>query len=153
MKKLVLFSTLFLLGLIILSSLVTLMVVFTGGSFTGADLTGLFLIQILAVPVATLILGYEIAAFVLPNGWKGGLAMLWAKIPAWLILALVLLNSLVLVGELSVVLLNHLMEESVPWTEHVPLIALLSSSLAFAVIYAKTEQLYGTGTANVGRWP
>lgn len=153
MKKLLLMSTLFLLGLIILSSLVTLMVVFTGGSFTGADLTGLFLIQVVSVPAAILILALEILAFVRPNGWKLGLGLLWSKIPAWLVLALLLLNSLVLIGELSVVLLNHLMEESVHWSEHVPLAALLSSSLAFAVIYAKVAQLYWKGTASVGRWP
>ena len=153
MKKHILFSTLFLLGCLMLSCLVTLMVVFTGGSFTGADLTGLFLIQLFAVPVTTLIVAREIAAFVRPNGWARGLAMLWQKIPAWLVLALVLLNSLVLIGELSVVLLNHLMEEPVPWTEHVPLVALLSTSLAFSVMYAKVAQLYWNGTVTLGRWP
>jgi len=141
MKKFALLSTLFLLGCLMLSCLVTLMVVFTGGSFTGADLTGLFLIQLFAIPVALLILAVEVAAFVRPNGWARGLRLLWTKIPAWLVLALVLLNSLVFIGELSVVLLDHLMDVPVPWTEHVPLVALLSTSLAFAVIYAKVAQL------------
>ena len=83
MKKYLLHALLFFFGLIILTCLVTLMVVFTGGSFTGADLNGFLLAQTIAMPVALLIIGIEVAAFVRLNGWSLGLALLWRKIPAW----------------------------------------------------------------------
>lgn len=153
MKKYALHALLFFFGLIILTCLITLMVAFTGGSFTGADLNGLLVAQTAAIPIALLVVGAEVAAFVRLNGWHVGLALLWRKIPAWLVLALLLLNSLVFIGELSVLLLNHLMEESLPWREHVPLFSMLVSTLAFAVLYAKVAQLYWNGVTSLGRWP
>lgn len=148
-----LYTWLFLLGLVILSCLVTLMVAMTGGSLTGADLTGLLIIQSASIPLTFLYVAIETATFVRLNGWKLGLGLLWRKIPAWLVLALLLLNSLVFIGELSVLLLDYLMEERLPWSEHVPFVALLFASLAFAVLYAKVAQLYWDGVTRLGRWP
>lgn len=153
MHKRLLYFGLFLLGAMILSCLVTLMIAFTGGSFAGADLSGLLLLQIAAIPASLLVVAMEIAAFVRTNGWRNGLAMLWDRIPAWLVLAIVLLNSLVLIGELSVLLLRHLMDEPISLIEQVPLLALLSGSAAFALLYAKAARMYGSGTVRVGRWP
>lgn len=153
MRKQLHYLLLIALGAMILGSLTTMMITFMGGRFTGTDLHGLLLAQIVSIPIAALLVGYEVAAFVRGNGWGPGLALLWQKIPAWLVLALVLLNSLVLIGELSVLLLDYLMGEALPWTEHVPLMALLTCSVAFAVIYGKLAQLYGSGVKSVGRWP
>ena len=153
MRRRLLYFGLFLLGAMILSCLVTLMIAFTGGSFAGADLSGLLLLQGAAIPAALLVIALEIAAFVRAGGWRGGLAMLWDRVPAWLVLALVLVNSLVLIGELSVLLLRHLTDEPVSLIEQVPLLALLCSSAAFALLYAKAATMYGGGTSRVGRWP
>ena len=148
-----LYWVLYLLAVLMLSCLVTLMIAFMGGSFEGADLSGLFVIQAAAIPIALVVIVRETAAFVGPNGWRKGLGMLWQRIPAWLVLALVLVNSLVLIGELSVLLLQYLLDTPVSWIEQVPLVALLVSSIAFAILYAKASRLYGQGTTNVGRWP
>jgi len=153
MRKQLHYLLLIALGAMILGSLITMMITFMGGSFTGTDLRGLLLAQVVSIPIATLVVGYEVAAFVRGNGWGPGFKLLWQKIPAWLVLALVLVNSLVLIGELSVFLLDYLLGEPLPWTEHVPLLALLTCSIAFAVIYAKLAQLYGNGVAEIGRWP
>lgn len=153
MARQLLYAGLYFMGVLMLSCLVTLMIAFMGGSFEGADLSGLFVIQAAAIPIALLIVVREFAAFVGPNGWRKGLGMLWQRIPAWLVLALVLVNSLVLIGELSVWLLQHLLDQPVSWLEQVPLVALLVSSIAFAILYAKASRLYGQGTTNVGRWP
>jgi hypothetical protein len=152
-RKYSFYALLSLLSLVILSCLLTLMVIFMGGSFTGADLNGLLLVQTAAIPVTLLFVAAEIRGFVRLNGWRVGLALLWRKIPAWLVLALVLLNSLVFVGELSVLLIDYLMDEPLPWTDHVPLLSLLCSSLAFTVLYAKVAQLYWNGVTRLGRWP
>ena len=147
------YLALFILAFVVLSSLVTMMIVFTGGSLEGADVRGLLLTQLAAVPVGLGILALELSSFVRLNGWRDGVRLLWQKIPAWLVLAFVLVNSLVLVGELSVLLLDYLMQGSPAWTDHVPLLAMLSSSAAFSVLYAKTAQLYGNGVKSLGRWP
>ncbi len=153
MNKQVHYLALFLLAFVILSSLVTMMIVFTGGSLEGADVRGLLLTQLASVPVGLGILAFEISGFVRLNGWRKGLNLLWQKIPAWLVLAFVLVNSLVLIGELSVLLLDYLMQGSTAWTDHVPLLSMLSSSAAFSVLYGKTAQLYGNGVKTLGRWP
>ena len=153
MRKQLNYLLLIALGAMILGSLTTMMITFMGGDFTGSDLRGLLLAQVASIPIATLVVAYEVATFVRSNGWGPGLALLWRKIPAWLILALVLLNSLVLIGELSVLLLDYLTGDSLPWTEHVPLLALLMCSIAFAVLYGKLAQIYGSGVVSVGRWP
>ncbi|MEM9208051.1 MAG: hypothetical protein AAGA61_02295 [Pseudomonadota bacterium] len=153
MYKQIHYLALFALAFIILSCLFTLMIVFTGGSLTGADVRGLLLTQLLSIPLSLGVLAVEVRAFVRLNGWRIGLALLWQKIPAWLVLAFVLLNSLVLIGELSVVLLDYLMQKSSALTDHVPLLALLSASSAFAVLYGKTAQRYGSGIKTLGRWP
>ncbi len=147
------YLALFILAFVVLSSLVTMMIVFTGGSLEGADVRGLLLTQLAAVPICLGILAFEVNSFVRLNGWGNGFRLLWQKIPAWLVLAFVLVNSLVLVGELSVLLLDYLMQGSPAWTDHVPLLAMLSSSSAFSVLYAKTAQLYGSGVKSLGRWP
>lgn len=153
MRKYLVYGLLAVFAAMIPACLLTMMIVFTGGSVAGADLTALFLMQAAAVPLAAVVVAAEVAAFVHPNGWRVGLGMLWARIPAWLVLALVLLNSLVFIGELSVLLLDYLTGEKTPWREHVPLLSLLACSTAFAVLYAKTAQLYGRGVKSLGRWP
>ena len=153
MLKQIHYLALFALGFIVLSSLVTMMIVFTGGRLDGADVAGLLYTQLVSVPIAVGILAIEVGAFVRLNGWRRGLRLLWEKVPAWLVLAFVLVNSLVLVGELSVLLLDYLMQGSPAWTDHVPLLAMLSASSAFCVLYGKTAQLYGNGVEALGRWP
>ena len=153
MRKFLLYALLTAFGVMIPGCLLTMMVVFTGGSFSGADLKGLLWLQAMAIPFAVAVIAFEVTAFVRLNGWRTGLRMLWQKIPAWLVLALLLLNSLVFLGELSVLLLNYLTGESSPWSEHVPLLSLLACSVAFAVLYGKTAQLYWNGITRLGRWP
>lgn len=153
MRKLLLYALLTVFGIMIPGCLLTMMIVFTGGSFTGTDLTGLLWMQAMVIPIAVALIAHEVAAFVRLNGWRTGLMMLWQKIPAWLVLALLLLNSLVFLGEFSVLLLNYLTGETSPWSEHVPLMSLLSCSVAFAILYGKTAQLYWNGIRRLGRWP
>ena len=153
MQKFFLYALLIVFGVMIPGCLLTMMIVFTGGSFTGTDLTGLLWLQAMTIPLAIAVIGLEVAAFVRLNGWATGLVMLWQKIPAWLVLALLLLNSLVFLGEFSVLLLDYLTGESSPWSEHIPLLSLLACSVAFAILYGKTAQLYWNGITRLGRWP
>jgi hypothetical protein len=153
MRKYLLYSLLAGFGIMIPGCLLTMMIVFTGGSFSGADLSGLLLAQAAMIPIALGVIVLEVSAFVRLNGWRTGIRLLWQKIPAWLVLVLLLLNSLVFLGELSVLLLNRLTGVASPWTEHVPLISLLACSLAFAIVYGKAAQLYWNGITRLGRWP
>ena len=153
MQRPILYTLLTVFGAMIPGCLLTMMIVFTGGSFTGTDLSTLLWLQAAAIPFAVAVVAVEVAAFVRLNGWRTGLLMLWQKIPAWLVLALLLLNSLVFLGEFSVLLLNYLTGEASPWSDHVPLLSLLACSMAFAILYGKTAQLYWNGITRLGRWP
>ena len=73
MLKQIHYLALFALGFIVLSSLVTMMIVFTGGRLHGADVAVLLYTQLVSVPIAIGILAIEVGAFVRLNGWRRGL--------------------------------------------------------------------------------
>lgn len=68
-------------------------------------------------------------------GPTGAMPALWQNIPGWMVFVVLSANSLVLIAEMSLLLLNALSEENRPWFEHVPVAAALSSSLALALAY------------------
>jgi len=141
------------LGILILSCLITMMVTFISFGTPGADVQTLFAAQAVAAPVALLIVIFDLAMYAKTVGWRNGLRTIWSAAPAWLVLALVLLNSLVLIGELSYLLLIHLTAQAVPWVSHAQLLCMLTCSAAFCALYSRRVAQDGKVPAPVGRWP
>ena len=126
------------------------MVLFIGGGQAGPDLQALVLLQALSLPFALGVVGFVVTLFVAAWGRRNGLKRLWAAIPQWLVFGFVLLNSLTLSGELAMLIFARTTGATVPASEHVPFIALLVNTLAFAVLYARTR--VGKGPVLSGRW-
>ena len=118
-------------AVLLLSSLLTMMAVFTGS--TGSDLHGLLYVQSLLLPVAGIGIAYYL--------WKAGrlaedrrgAALLWRHTPGWLVCAVACTASLTLIAELTLLLLHLLDAGTRPWWEHVPGLGALLSSVAFAL--------------------
>jgi len=134
-----------------LSCQMTLMFVFIGGG-AGSDAMALLVIQACVAPVALLIFAWQVLRRVMVNGWGNSFRAMWHALPAWLVLALVVLNSLVLIGELSLFLRERLMERSPLWVEHAPLLCVLACSLAFVALFDKSSIARDRSRAPVGRW-
>ncbi len=134
---------------IAVSCLLTLMVVFMGGQI-GSDLRGLMLLQAWAIPLEILVIGFVAALFVTASGFRGGLKRLWVAMPQWLVFGFLLLNTLFVAGELAVIIASRATGEAISFSEQVPLISLLLSSLAVLTLaawaYDGREQLL------TGRW-
>lgn len=116
------------------SSLISMMGVFMGS--TSPDLRALLFVQAVAAALAVVIIAASIGVFVTGFGLAQGLRELWSRLPAWLIFMFVSVNSLVLAGELSYLLIHILTDRLTPWIHHVPLAAGLFGSLAFCLVYA-----------------
>ena len=138
------------LALIATSSLISLMVLFVSGELGGPDLQGLALIQLASIPVSLAILIFVVALFVSAWGRREGLRRLWGAIPNWLVFGYVLVNSLTLVGELAMLIMHRAMQREIPAADHIPLLALLSTTTAFLALYARMQA--GKGPAMSGRW-
>lgn len=138
------------LGLIAMSCLISLMVLFIGGGTSGPDLEGLMLVQALSIPVAIGILAFVIALFLAAYGRRDGLALLWQAIPQWLVFGFVLLNSLTIAGELALLIMADALGTTVPLGDHVPLLALLATTSAAVALYARTQAGKAPGLS--GRW-
>jgi len=153
MRESLIYIALIALGILILSCLVTVMVTFISFGAPGADMQMLFAAQALATPLALAIVAVDLLSYGRTIGWRDGLLAIWSGIPAWLVLALLLLNSLVLIGEMSYLLLIHLTSEAVPWVSHAQLLCMLSCSAAFCSLYARHTSRSGGPPVSVGRWP
>ncbi len=138
------------LALVAVSCLVSLMILFMGGGQSGPDSGGLVVLQLTAIPVSVGIAAYVVLLFTTAYGRADGLRRLWAAMPQWLLFGYVLINSLTLAGELANFVIYRAMGEPIPYLEHVPFVALLATTTAFLLLYARQQA--NNGPALSGRW-
>ena len=139
--------------MVIMSCLISTMTVFMGGGQQGTDLHSLMLIQIASIPIAFVaILG---SAFLYPTGGENAntIKRLYAAVPQWMVFGFLLLNSMVVAGEMALLIVSRTTEQTVEWTSHAPLMSMLMCSLAVCVLYARAGILSGKPPALSGRWP
>ena len=77
---------------------------------------------------------------------------IWQHVPGWLVFGVLLLNSLVFIGELSYVLLASIDLPTNDWRNHTALICLLCSSFAFTLLYAAAHAADDAPPFNKERW-
>ncbi|MEM8815074.1 MAG: hypothetical protein AAFX56_09410 [Pseudomonadota bacterium] len=141
------------LGLVIMGCLVSMMVVFMGGPQGASDFRSLLSLQLTAIPLALLAALTSIIVVGSKEGVRSGLKSLWRALPQWLVIAFVVLNSLFVFGEVSLIIVAQATDVTVPWFEHVPLICMLACSIAFLVVYAHARLGQTREPALSGRWP
>jgi hypothetical protein len=139
--------------MVIMSCLISTMTVFMGGGQQGTDLHSLMLIQLASIPIAVVaILG---SVFLCSSGDQNAnnIKRLYAAVPQWMVFGFLLLNSLVLAGEVALLIVSRATEQIVERTSHAPLMSMLMCSLAVCVLYARTGLLSGRPLPLSGRWP
>lgn len=134
------------------SCLISLMALFMGGGQDGTDLRALMHLQAALIPVAILIVAIGVYSFVVNDGWTKGMRAVWRALPQWMIFVFLLLNSLVLFGELALVIAMTATDEMILWHVHVPLAAMFCCSLAYILLYARQHSYPGSKPALSGRW-
>jgi glucan phosphoethanolaminetransferase (alkaline phosphatase superfamily) len=130
-------------SLSVLSGFVSMMAASVGSQ--GADFRDLLILQTALLPIAVGITLCLLAVLIRRRGFKGALRTLRARLPGWLIFAVLAANSLVLVTELSLVLIYIHAGEARPWQQHVPAATVFSSSLAVAACYVSFRITDGAG--------
>jgi hypothetical protein len=134
------------------SCLISMMALFMGGGQSGTDLRALMYLQAALTPVAIVIVAITIYSFVSSDGWAKGMRAVWRALPQWMIFIFLLLNSLVLFGELAFVIVMAATDEIVLWHQHVPLAAMFCCSSAYLLLYARQHSYTGSEPAMSGRW-
>jgi hypothetical protein len=135
-----------------LSCLVSLMALFMGGRQGGSDLHGLMTLQAGVVPIAIGISAFGVYQFVSAQGWSAGSKALWGAIPQWLVFIFLMLNSLVLFGEVAFIIVMRATDEIISWREHVPLACMFACSFAYLILHARVNSYPGSPPAMSGRW-
>lgn len=129
------------------------MVVFMSGNQTGVDLQGLMLIQATMIPAGVMTIAVILIVFVTRNGWSEGVQRLWNSIPQWMVFVFLLLNSLVVAGEVAFLIVTQAKQQEIHWSNHIPLLCMLSCSLAFVLLYATCHPSSSESPTMSGRWP
>ena len=144
-------GALFALACVIASCLVSTMALFMGGGQDGADLQVLMHLQMVSVPLG---LTATVHLLIPRRGEPVSrrLRSLYAAIPHWLVFSAILLNLLVLSGELALVTVALATDKEVPWSSHIPLASMMTSSLAFCLLFGKALLDSGQTKALSGRW-
>lgn len=136
----------------ILSSLVSVMHAFMGGSQMNPDFLQLHAYQVFGIGLSVAVLLYSLVYFSKTGSPLAGLGTAWQHIPGWLIFGVVMLNSLALCGELSYLLLSGATELMTEWVNHVALLCLGASSIAFMFLYAVSHVYAGGKPFSKARW-
>lgn len=142
---------LFTLACIILSCLMSIMALFISGGQNGSDLQMLMQTQILAIPLGAIITVWTIVSV---GGGTFGyrLKKLYAATPQWLVFSAAMLNLLVAFGEIALITVSIVSDEKILWTDHVALVSMMMSSLAFCLLYGHGQLMSGQTHALSGRW-
>ena len=138
------------LAIVIASCAISIMYVFISGNPGGSDMQTLLVVQAAAIPVALLVVATDLALRFGENSNSFG--NIWRATPAWVVLALLLFNLLVLIGELALFLRAHLIAREILWFEHVPLLCVVSCSLAVCALYARAFPATSDTPAGITRW-
>ena len=141
------------MALIALSCLPSIMVAFMGGQRGGADLTALMFLQLAAIPVSFSLIAAGFVSTVSEGDWRNAMRTLWAALPQWLLFMFFFFNSLVVIGEVALLIASRMTATPQVWHAHIPLICMLSTSTALLVLYAAAHGQSGSDPALSGRWP
>ncbi|MEQ9561329.1 MAG: hypothetical protein RLN69_02320 [Woeseiaceae bacterium] len=134
------------------SCLISMMVIFMGGGQGGIDLRGLMFLQLGLIPIALGIAIVSVYGFVSVQGWSPGLQRLWLAVPQWPVFIFLLFNSLVLLGELALIIVMLATDQALPWHVHIPLACIFVCSLAYMALHARANTYPGSPPAMSGRW-
>ena len=141
--------TMIALAAVTLSCTISMMYVFMSGDAGGSDVRALITLQTIAVPIALIIFFAELINRSRKTGLGKAFAGIWNSTPASVVVAVLLINLLVVIGELALLLRVRLSGEPALWFEHAPLVCALSCSLAFCALYARANPNDSRG---VTRW-
>lgn len=140
------------LATMVLTSLVSVMHAFMGGSSQNPDFLQLRSYQVFGIGLSVAVLLYSLVFFSKNGSLSGGLGAAWRHMPGWLIFPAIILILLVLVGELSYLLLRNATELMTEWINHVALICLGTSSIAFVFMFAVSHAYSGGEPFSKARW-
>jgi hypothetical protein len=140
------------LAMIVMSCLISTMTVFMGGGRQGPDFYSLMVVQVVSIPVAAVLAVGSLLLTSSSDQDGSALGRVWQALPQWMVFGFLLLNSLVVAGEAAFLIVSNATEQVVTWTDHVPLISMLSCTLAFCIVFGSARLLAGKSTAMSGRW-
>ena len=135
-----------------LSCIATLMYSFMGGSDGGPDARALVALQRSGIVVGALTIVFCLARSIRDSGRRNGLRLLWRHLPGWLVFAGGLMLSLAVMGEVAWVVIRYSADGLVGSFNHVSLICLGSSTLAFMLLFATVHRLRGHAEFSKARW-
>ncbi len=139
------------LGATMLSCQLTMMYLFIGGN-NGGDAQALLVIQVWVGAIAILFFLVEAVRRITVHGLANTLSAMWHAMPAWVVLALIVLNSLVMIGELSLYLRQKITGQPPLWFEHAPLLCVLACSLTFIALFSQSSLARSDSEVAIGRW-
>lgn len=134
------------------SCLVSLMYAFMGGSATNADFATLNAVQRFGIALSIAVMLYCLVSVSRGRSVRDTYVTVWQHIPGWLVFVILLLGSLVFIGELSYALLIRAELVRSDWENHVALLCLLSTSLAYGLVFAVLHQRAGHLPYSKARW-
>lgn len=120
-------------AVVLASSIVSMMASFVGSE--GGDLRDLLVLQLAAIPFSVVVVLWCAGGLVRQFGAAEAPRVFWRHLPGWLLFAVIMADSLVLIAELSFIVLQFHLGNSRSWLEHIPAATAFWSSLALAVCY------------------
>ncbi len=146
----ILVTLLALLGLLVVSSLLSTMHAFMGGSEVEAD--SLNQLQLYGIGLSVALILLSVFVFATFRGVWPGLRVAWQHVPGWLLFAASMLIFLALLGELSYFLMRDSSLLDAEWINHASLICMIASSIAACFVYAVIHAASGAAPYTKERW-
>lgn len=148
--RFVMFASRVLFAMLVLSCLISLMAAFMGGE--PGDFAVLNSLQRFGILAALAAMLASVLHFSRRSDELGTWQAIWQHIPGWLVFVVLLLNSLVFVGELSFLLLASVDPPLRDWTNHTALVCLFLSSVAYSLTSATARAVDGLPPLSKARW-
>ncbi len=120
-------------AVVLASSIVSMMASFVGSE--GGDLRDLLILQLVVIPFSVLVVLWCAGGLVREFGAAEAPRVFWRHLPGWLLFAVIMADSLVLIAELSFIVLQYHTGNPRPWLEHVPAATAFWGSLALAASF------------------
>lgn len=120
-------------AVILASSIVSMMASFVGSE--GGDLRDLLVLQLVVIPFSVVVILWCAGGLVRHFGAAEAPRVFWRHLPGWLLFAVIMADSLVLIAELSFIVLQYHTGEARHWLEHIPAATAFWSSLALAACF------------------
>ena len=141
-----------LLGLLVVSSLLSTMHSFMGGSRSDVDFAALNTLQRYGIGFSMLLILLSIVVFATFRGVRPGLRVAWQHVPGWLLFGSGMLIFLALIGELSYFLMRDSALLDREWINHAALLCMIASSVAACFVYAVIHAASGAAPYLKERW-